>query len=56
MPAPVQQVEMIDQAHLINILTNIQKSLEEQNTDQRLPTSTEDVNKIDISSSVGEIL
>ena len=56
MPAPGQQVEMIDQAHLINILTNIQKLLEEQNTDQRFPTSTEDVNKIDISSSVGEML
>ena len=56
MPAPGQQVEMIDQAHLINILTNIQKLLEEQNTDQRFPTNTEDVNKIDISSSVGEML
>ncbi len=56
MPAPGQQVEMIDQAQLMNILTNIQKSLEERNTDQLQPTSTEDVNKIDISSSVGEML
>jgi hypothetical protein len=55
-PAEGEQVEMVDQAQLMSILTNIQKSLNIRNQDQVSPNSLQDVNKIDISSSLGEML
>ncbi|MDG1204056.1 MAG: DUF1631 family protein [Pseudomonadales bacterium] len=55
-PAEGEQVEMVDQAQLMSILTNIQKSLDVRNQDQVSPNSLQDVNKIDISSSLGEML
>ena len=55
-PAEGEQVEMVDQAQLMSILTNIQKSLNIRNQDQVSPNRLQDVNKIDISSSLGEML
>jgi len=56
-PAPGEQVQMVDQAQLMNILTNIQTALEERNEKTGdAPSSIEDVDKINISESLGEIL
>lgn len=56
-PAPGEQVQMVDQAQLMNILTNIQSVLEERNEKLGdVPSSIEDVDKINISESLGEIL
>jgi hypothetical protein len=54
-PAPDQQVEMVDQAKLMEILTNIQNSLNAQSPED-IPTSLDDVQRVDISESLGEIL
>ncbi len=56
-PAPGTQVQVVDQQHLMNILTDIQKSLEERKeTESEIPTESEELEKLDISESLGEIL
>ena len=57
-PAPNQQVQMVDQAKLMEILSNIQKSLDAQSTGKAgsIPTSLDEVERVDISESLGEIL
>ena len=55
--APGHEVQMVDQGQLMDILTNIQKALEERNDGRELvPSNLEDVEKVDISTSLGEIL
>ena len=55
-PAPGEQVEMVDQTQLMDILTNIQGVLEERTGDRNIPSALEEVEKVDISASLGEIL
>ncbi|MFT4799166.1 MAG: hypothetical protein ACJAR0_001481 [Candidatus Azotimanducaceae bacterium] len=56
-PAPGEQVQMVDQGQLMDILTNIQKVLEERNgAKESIPSSLEDVEKVNISASLGEML
>jgi hypothetical protein len=55
-PAPGEQVEMVDQTQLMDILTNIQRVLEERTGDRNIPSALEEVEKVDISASLGEIL
>lgn len=56
-PAPGEKVEMVDQAQLMDILTNIQKALEERNDGKEsIPANLDDVEKVDISASLGEML
>lgn len=56
-PAPGEQVEMVDQAQLMNILSNIQKVLEERTVDRgAIPANLDEVEKVDISASLGEML
>lgn len=54
-PTDGQQVEMVDQTKLIEILTNIQETLKTR-TPQDVPNSMEDIERLDISQSLGEIL
>ncbi|MFT7684773.1 MAG: hypothetical protein ACI9FB_000114 [Candidatus Azotimanducaceae bacterium] len=56
-PAPGEEVQMVDQAQLIQILTSIQGALEDRNQKTSdIPSNLEDVDKINISESLGEIL
>ena len=56
-PAPGQQVQMVDQAQLMQILNNIQQSLETKaSAEDAIPKVMEDVDRIDISKSLGESL
>ncbi len=56
-PAPGEQVQMVDQNQLMDILTNIQKALEERPVSREvIPSNLEDVEKVDISASLGEML
>jgi len=56
-PAPGEQVQMVDQAQLMDILTNIQKALEERNdAKESIPSSLDDVEKVNISASLDEML
>lgn len=56
-PAPGEQVQMVDQNQLMNILTNIQKALEERPVARDLvPSNLAEVEKVDISASLGEML
>ena len=56
-PAPGEQVQMVDQAQLMDILTNIQKVLEERSTTrEQIPSNIDEVEKVDISASLGEML
>ena len=55
-PAPGEQVEMVDQAQLMDILSNIQKVLEERTVERSIPSNLEDIEKVDISASLGEML
>ncbi|MFT7242934.1 MAG: hypothetical protein ACI82A_000275 [Candidatus Azotimanducaceae bacterium] len=56
-PAPGEEVKMVDQAQLMDILTNIQKALEERNGGREsIPSNLDDVEKVDISASLGEML
>jgi len=55
-PAPGEQVQMVDQAQLMSILTNIQKTLEERTPSTGLPGSAEDIEKLNISESLGDML
>ncbi|MBQ75311.1 MAG: hypothetical protein CMQ20_09875 [Gammaproteobacteria bacterium] len=54
-PTADQQVQMVDQAKLMEILNNIQHSLD-ANAGSAIPKSIEDVERINISESLGEIL
>lgn len=54
-PQAGQTVEMVDQAKLMEILTDIQQSLSKKSP-QSVPGSMEDVERLDISQSLGEIL
>jgi hypothetical protein len=42
-PAPGEQVQMVDQAQLMSILTNIQKTLDEKTISAGIPKSTDDI-------------
>ena len=55
-PAPGEQVQMVDQAQLMSILTNIQKTLEEKTISTGIPQSADDVEKLNISESLGDML
>ncbi len=55
-PAPGEQVQMVDQNQLMGILNNIQKVLEERTADRAIPSNMEEVAKVDISASLGEML
>ncbi len=56
-PAPGEQVQMVDQNQLMDILSNIQKVLEERTVARAdVPANMEDVEKVDISASLGEML
>ncbi len=55
-PAENQQVQMVDQARLMEILNNIQRSLDAKIGEAGVPTSLEEVQRVDISESLGEIL
>ncbi len=55
-PAAGEQVQMVDQAQLIAILTNIQKVLEERSTTPAGASDADAVEKLDISSQLGEML
>ncbi len=56
-PAPGEKVEMVDQAQLITLLTNIQNSLDQRNDQQAaIPTNLDDIDKVDIGGSLGEML
>ena len=55
-PAAGQQVQMVDQAKLMEMLTNIQQSFDDKASSDNIPTVMEDVDRIDISESLGEIL
>lgn len=59
-PNADQQVQMVDQAQLMEILTTIQKSLEVRDRDSPQGTNPaqklEDVERLNISASLGEIL
>jgi hypothetical protein len=54
-PQQGQTVEMVDQTKLMEILTNIQEKLS-TTTPASVPGSLDDVDKLDISQSLGEIL
>lgn len=56
-PNQGEQVQMVDQAKLMEILSNIQKSLDERpKGESAIPTEMEEVEKLDISSTLGEML
>ncbi len=55
-PAPGEQVQMVDQGQLMAILTNIQKTLAERTGSGAGTDNTDVVEKIDISSTLGEML
>lgn len=56
-PAPGEQVQMVDQNQLMDILSNIQKVLEERTVERAsIPANIDDVEKVDISLSLGEML
>lgn len=56
-PAPGEQVQMVDQAQLMDILSNIQKVLEERTVSRdQIADNLEEVEKVDISASLGEML
>ena len=57
-PAPGEQVQMVDQAQLMSILTNIQAALEERNSSgkREIPANLDEIEKVDISESLGEML
>ncbi len=55
-PAPGQEVQMVDQAKLMEVLSNIQSQLETRLGNNQIPTSETDVERIDISQSLGEML
>lgn len=54
-PQDGQQVEMVDQHKLMEILTNIQQTLK-ASAPQQVPGSIDDVERLDISQSLSEIL
>lgn len=53
-PAADQQVQMVDQNQLMDILTTIQRSLDVK--ESAIPANIKEVQKLDISESLGEIL
>ncbi|HKI74777.1 MAG TPA: DUF1631 domain-containing protein [Pseudomonadales bacterium] len=57
-PQQGEQVQMVDQAKLMEILTNIQKSLADRpaTATGEIPSDLEDVDRIDISGALGEML
>ena len=55
-PAHGEQVQMVDQGQLMDILSNIQKVLEERTSEKAIPSNLEEVDKVDISASLGEML
>lgn len=58
-PAPGEQVQLVDQAQLMSILSNIQKSLDEGNLAGREKDTALDpaeVQNLDIQSTLGELL
>ncbi|XOV88369.1 MAG: DUF1631 domain-containing protein [Pseudomonadota bacterium] len=55
-PAPGEQVQMVDQGQLMAILTNIQKTLAERSANESGPQAAGKAEKIDISSTLGEML
>ncbi len=56
MPAEGQQVQMVDQAKLMEVLTAIQETLSQQQLARPIPGTIDDVEKLDISASLGEVL
>lgn len=55
-PAAGEQVQLVDQAKLLEVLTNIQKTLEERTLPGTAAKDVDDVEKLDISSTLGEML
>jgi hypothetical protein len=55
-PAPGEQVQMVDQAQLMSILTNIQKTLDEKIISTGTSKSTDDIDELNISESLGDML
>jgi len=55
-PAAGQQVQMVDQNQLMEILSTIQKSLEIRESSSQIPANMEQVEKLNISESLGQIL
>lgn len=54
-PADGEGVRMVDQAQLMEILTNLQRKLDSQ-APERPATDEADVNRVDITSELGEML
>lgn len=55
-PSAGQQVQMVDQNQLMEILSTIQRSLEVKEFNSPIPANMEQVEKLNISESLGEIL
>lgn len=59
-PQEGQTVQMVDQAKLMDILTNIQEKLNQEKLNapsgEAIPNSMDEVDKLDISQSLGEFL
>lgn len=56
-PSQGEQVQMVDQAKLMEILSNIQKSLEVRSARKtEIPADIKDVDRLDISDALGEML
>lgn len=56
-PQSGEQVQMVDQAQLMSILSNIQKVLEEKTAGKtEIPKAMDEVEQLDISSQLGEML
>jgi hypothetical protein len=55
-PQDGQQVQMGDQNQLMEILSTIQKSLEVRESSSQIPANMEQVEKLNISESLGQIL
>ena len=55
-PAAGQEVQMVDQNQLMEILSTIQKSLEVRESSSQIPENMEQVEKLNISESLGQIL
>ena len=58
-PAPGEQVQLVDQAQLMSILSNIQKSLDERNLadrDKDAKLDPAELQNLDIKSTLGELL
>jgi len=55
-PQEGQTVQMVDQAKLVEILSSIQEKLNTSSNSEAIPNSMEEVEKLDISQSLGEFL